>query len=155
LSTESEELDRLKAELQDVQTEFRLKYRQMTSMDMMIPVGFKRRYIFQVEVISLSWIIQLLNLACFASGISFIFLGGVMQTVGVSLVVGALFAEGAFVGQWWAVTAQSSYTAFYRLWGDERFAQLDELKRRMTELSEQADQLRGLTLAWSGTDKER
>lgn len=142
MSSESEELDRLDAALQEARSEFRLKYRQLTSMDLMIPVGLKKRHVFQVEVISISWIVQLLNFVCFVAGISIIFLGGVMQTIGVSLIVGSLFAEGAFVGQWWAITAQNNYMAYYRLWGDEKFARLEELKEKMAQLSEQANRLR-------------
>jgi hypothetical protein len=142
VSTESEELDRLNAALQEARSEFHLKYRQLTSMDVMLPVGLRRRYIFQVEVISISWIVQLLNLACFVTGVSVAFLGGTIQTVGISLIVGSLFAEGAFFGQWWAITAQNNYMAYYRLWGDEKFARLEELKKKMAELSEQADRLR-------------
>jgi hypothetical protein len=113
MDTESDELNRIETELQAIRVEFSQKFRQMTSLDVMIPTGIKKRYIFQLEIIPLSWIVNLLNLACFIAGIAFIFLGGVMATVGVALLVGALFSEGAYVGQLWTIAAQNSYMEGY------------------------------------------
>jgi uncharacterized coiled-coil protein SlyX len=145
MGTESGELHQLEAELRAARSQFSQKFRQMTSLDMAIPTGIRKRYIFQVEIISLSWIIQLLNLACFIAGIVFIFLSGVIATAGVALVVGALFSEGAFAGQWWTITAQNNYMVYYRLWGDEQFTQLDNLRNKIADLSEQLDRVRVAT----------
>jgi hypothetical protein len=141
MDSENEDLHQLEAELRAARSEFSENFRQMTSLDMMIPTGTRKRYIFQVEIASLSWIVQLLNLACFVAGIVFIFLGGIIATAGVALVVGALFSEGAFAGQWWTITAQNNYMVYYRLWGDEKFAHLDSLKNRIADLSEKLDRL--------------
>ena len=124
----------------------------MTSLDMMIPAGIKNRYIFHLDVVPLSWIVNLLNLACFIAGITFIFLGGVIETVGVAMLVGALFSEGAFVGQLWTITAQNNYMVYYRLWGEERFARLEDLKERMANLSDQVDRVREEAPPQSGSN---
>ena len=44
--------------------------------------------------------------ACFVIGIVLITLGGIPRDVGIAVVVGALFAFGSFMAQWWAVVVQ-------------------------------------------------
>ena len=63
----------------------------------------------------LSRIVNLGNLACFVTGLIFVFLDGAISTVGIALLVGALFSEGAFLGQLSIITAQREYAMSERL----------------------------------------
>jgi len=89
--------------------------------------------------VTLSRIVNYSNLACFVTGLVFAFLGGTISTVGVALLVGALFSEGAFMGQLWTITVQNRYIAFDRLWGGESFTRMEQLKEKVTDLSERVD----------------
>jgi hypothetical protein len=56
---------------------------------------------------TVTWIYVFFNAICFVSGVIFIGIGGVTLTaLGTSIIVGALFAFGSFVSQFWAVVAQ-------------------------------------------------
>ena len=46
------------------------------------------------------------HLACLASGIAMITIGGLFQTIGIAVTVGAIFGFGSFMAQWWAVVVQ-------------------------------------------------
>jgi hypothetical protein len=124
-----EDLDRLNEELRDTVREFDHQFDRWTAMNVSIPIAPKRFRNFQMGPISLSWIVNLGNLSCFATGLAFIFLGWMISSAGVALLVGALFSEGAFLGQLWTVTVQSQTMASDRLWGDEYFCPYEAVER--------------------------
>lgn len=106
-----EELDRVSEELGATAREFDRKFDQWTSIAVSIPIGPRRLRSFDMSPLLLSWIVNLGNLTCFGTGLSFVFSGGSFSTVGVALLVGALFSEGAFLGQLWTASVQSGYAS--------------------------------------------
>lgn len=136
-----QELDQLSGQLQAAIQEFDKKLSRMTSLNVIIPTG-KRSRTFHMNALLLSWIINLLNLTCFSTGLAFAFLGGLISTVGVALLVGSLFSEGAFVGQLWVIAHQSGSEVYDRLWGEETIEHLKHLKSTIGDLSERIDRYR-------------
>jgi hypothetical protein len=134
-----QELYQLKEELHAAIHEFDQKLSSMTSLYVLIQTGARRRRIFYISTQSLSWIINILNLTCFTTGFIFAFLGGAISTVGIALLVGALFSEGAFVGQMWTLAAQNRSDISNRLWGDDMASSLTQLKDKIADLSQRVD----------------
>jgi fatty acid desaturase len=75
------------------------------------------------------------NAVCFTAGVVLVFFGDIAASVGVALIVGALFSFGAFVSQFWAVVAQQEHELIKELEGDDRLARLRELRKKQVELS--------------------
>lgn len=147
-----EELDRLSEQLRATVREFDQVLDGWNSIGVSIPFGPRRLRSFPMSAGTLSWIINLGNLGCFALGLAFALLGGTISTVGTALLVGSLFSEGAFIGQLWVAAFQSGYTIYDRLWGDEVHAHLKQLQERITDLSKRIDELRQES---EGADAER
>ncbi len=133
------ELDRLNEELQAAVHEFNQEFTRWTALNVPIPTGPGRLRNFKMSALLLAWIANLLNLVCFVAGLVFTFQSGVISTTGVALVVGALFSEGAFVGQLWVFTAQSENAMIDRLWGHENFTHLKQLQEKVIDLSKRVD----------------
>jgi hypothetical protein len=82
------------------------------------------------------------NAACFVTGIVFVPLGGTVSTIGVALIVGALFSFGAFVSQFWTVVTQQELDMSERICTDDaQFVKFRELDARRTELLQRLDRL--------------
>ena len=79
------------------------------------------------------------NVACFIVGIILIPIGGSLDTIGISLTVGALFAFGAFAAQFWTVLAQSEQTYLSRIY--ESDIEVKEMMKRWFELSRKLETL--------------
>jgi len=65
----------------------------------------------------------LLNAGALGLGIAFTVLSRSLESLGVALVVGAVFGFGAFIAQFWAVAAQREFAV-----RDEVFGSLEDLK---------------------------
>ena len=82
----------------------------------------------------------LFNAVCFAVGVAFILLGGILQTLGISLVVGGLFSFGTFMAQWWDHAWQRANNTLDRAFNsgldDKRYAELQRLAKEYWELYE-------------------
>lgn len=76
----------------------------------------------------------LFNTACFIAGVALAFLGGVFASIGVALIVGALFSFGAFVSQVWAVVAQHDRELLDQLAPDPQLEKLRDLGVKRAEL---------------------
>jgi hypothetical protein len=138
-----EELDGLHEELRSALREFEQLRGRWTSVNVISPIGPRGLRHFQMGPLLISYIVNLGNLTCFATGLVFAFLGGAISTVGIALLVGALFSEGAFLGQAWTITAQSEYAMSERLWGDEFYTHLMQLKEKIIALSDRVEDLQG------------
>jgi hypothetical protein len=79
---------------------------------------------------------------CFGVGIVLTFHSGTLASLGVALVVGALFAGGAVVGQIWSFAIQERRHLFEKAFGDERTKDLENLGRKFWQLKTQRDHLR-------------
>jgi hypothetical protein len=74
---------------------------------------------------------------CFIAGIVLTLYGTVAQNVGVALIVGSILSLGAFVAQFWTVTAQQERNIAERIQGvDPRIAELQEMYREIIQLSD-------------------
>jgi hypothetical protein len=79
------------------------------------------------------------NAVCFIVGLILAPLGGALNTIGVSLIVGALFSFGALMSQFWALQAQVEIDVAREVLGKEaKFGELTEkrndLHRRLETL---------------------
>jgi hypothetical protein len=82
----------------------------------------------------------LFNSLCFILGVIFILLGGVLQVLGVALVVGGLFSFGAFVVQFWAIAVQReneiTERAIGNLYEEESYEEIRRLLKEYRDLNE-------------------
>jgi hypothetical protein len=135
----SDELSRLNEDLKDAIREFDQEFERFTSINATIPIFPRRLRNFKMGAELLSRIVNLGNLACFVTGLVCAVIGGNLLAVGVALVVGSLFSEGAFIGQLWTMSYQNQHAVSSRLWGDEVFTRLTRLKTRIIDMSERID----------------
>src|SRR5260370_27353712 len=96
-------------------------------------------YIVSPDTISLLYGIFLA--ICFALGIVFTFLKGTLVSLGVSLIVGALFAGGAVIGQVWGFATQQKSNLFDKALCDERTKDLENLGKKFWKLRKRIDHL--------------
>jgi hypothetical protein len=136
-----EGIDQLKEQLRAADREFDRVLDRWNSVNASIPIGPRRLRDFPMNAKTLSWIINMGNLACFGLGLAFALLGGTISTVGIALLVGSLFSEGAFIGQLWTAAFQSGFTIAARLWGDEDYSYLKQQRERIADLSQRIEKL--------------
>jgi hypothetical protein len=133
MSDESAEPGQLRAELQVVEKEFDARWR--TQMGRW---GFHLGPFKMAHYVSAMFIVQVyvvFNVACFFSGVGLAFIGGVFTTIGIAVMVGALFSFGAFVAQFWAVRVQQNIDLNRKIYQDEAdFVELKELAKKWNEL---------------------
>jgi hypothetical protein len=89
------------------------------------------------EIITATYV--LFNMICFAAGIGFIFLRGVFQALGISLIVGSLFSFGTFMAQWWDHAWQKQKDVLDHAYGDKRYVELRRLVKECDELYDKLD----------------
>jgi len=89
-------------------------------------VGIKRPHIWGTQKIAVAYV--LLSVGALALGIAFSLLGRALESLGVALVVGAIFSFGAFIAQFWAVASQREFET-----RTEVFGEIDELKARFKQ----------------------
>lgn len=82
------------------------------------------------------------NALCFVAGVVFCFFKGVLSGLGIALVVGSLFALGAFVSQFWMAVYTREIEWSGRVYGEASTAQLRHLDKERSELYKQIEGLR-------------
>jgi hypothetical protein len=131
--------DQLAKELQHIREAFTKEYRSTTSAwgGTLGPFTIDARI--SAEIIIAIYVT--FNVVCFVAGVAFIFQRGVLQTLGISLVVGALFSFGTFMAQWWNHawqirhdTLDRSYNPGYK---DKRYSELQRLVKEYNKLYEE------------------
>lgn len=140
MTDSNSEIDRLRAEFIATRKEIDREIEQL-STHWGITVGSFPIYVATTRSIALIYGIFLV--ACFAAGIVFTFLGGTLTSLGVALIVGALFAGGAIVAQIWSFAIQEEHDLFYRALGDERTKDLEKLGAKLWQLKKRFDHLQG------------
>jgi hypothetical protein len=95
---------------------------------------------------SILLVYALFNTVCLTAGVVFSFARGTLASLGLALVVGALFSFGAFVAQFWAVTHQRESETVDRAYGgdDEITVNLKRLVKKRAELVDRIERLRHL-----------
>jgi hypothetical protein len=132
------EIDRLRAELIATRKEIDREIEQL-STHWGITVGSFPIYVSTTRSIALIYAIFLA--ACFATGVVFTFLGGTVASLGIALIVGALFAGGTIVAQVWSFAVQEEHELFYKALGDERTKDLQKLGAKIWQLKKHIDHL--------------
>ena len=136
----SKELDRLYEELRMAEDAFSREFHSEV-MTWRYSVGPVRlRAVATSKLITNVYI--LFNIICFVAGVIFIFIGGITASLGVALVVGALFSFGAFIAQLWNVAQQREYEVLNNIFGRSKTAHLRELGEKCIELEERIERLR-------------
>jgi hypothetical protein len=133
------EMDRLLRDLQDADRTLDAVYMKETA-DWRIGLGDIRiRGNFPSN--SIAVIFVAFNAVLFALGIFFSLLGGTLNSLGVSLIVGSLFAASAFVAQFWAVSYQRGVEVYREIFGDG----LGELRDLASKRAEILEKIRTIT----------
>src|SRR4029077_20153657 len=140
MSDSNSEIDQLKADLEAARNEIDREIGRLSTRWGLARSPF-RLFIVSPDRINLSYWIFLT--ACLVAGIVCIFHKEPLRTLGVSLVVGALFAGGAVVGQVWAFAFQERRDLLEKAFGDERTKDLENLGEKFWELQKRIDNLQG------------
>jgi hypothetical protein len=64
-----------------------------------------------------------------------------MTELGTALVVGAIFAIGSFVGQWWALQIERERSLHDAVFGEEEADHLRRLQRRRDKIIAQIERI--------------
>jgi hypothetical protein len=96
----------------------------------------------------------LFNALCFAAGVAFCFVRGILSGLGIALVVGSLFALGAFVSQFWTAVNTREIEWSDRVYGEASVAGLQRLDKERSELHKQIEGLRDTDEAPGGSSSE-
>jgi hypothetical protein len=108
--------DQLEKELQSAREAYDREYRSISSAvgGRLGPFGINVTITREVTIA----IFIAFNVVCFGVGIAFILQKGVLQVLGISLVVGGLFSFGTFMAQWWDHMWQEQNNTFDRVFKD-------------------------------------
>jgi hypothetical protein len=117
------ELDELRSQLEARFQELNDDLTKVTSSYSWQLVGIKKPHIWGTQKIAVAYV--LLSGGAMAIGIVLSLLGRSLESLGVALVVGAIFSFGAFVAQFWAVASQREFETRSAVFGE-----IDELKAR-------------------------
>jgi hypothetical protein len=85
------------------------------------------RFRFRIGSARISTLFAAFHLACFVVGVTLITVGGTAKTIGIAVVVGALFAFGSFIAQLWAVSVQHELSVTNAAYKESREAMWHEL----------------------------
>lgn len=125
------EMDRLLRDLQDVDRTLDAAYMKETADWRLGLDGIRVRGNFPSN--SIAVIFVSFNAVLFALGIVFSLLGGTLNSLGVSLIVGSVFAASAFVAQFWAVSYQRGVEVYREIFGDG-LGELRDLANKRAEI---------------------
>jgi hypothetical protein len=135
-----EEKVRLHQELQETEDSFWREMSHAASGWQLIAGPVRIRAVVRSETITLVYVA--FNAACFIAGTIFIFAGGVLANLGIAIVVGAIFAFGSFVAQFWAVAVQNEREVRDRVFVDDWTTEMKRLAEKRTQLIERLRQAR-------------
>lgn len=130
-------INQLRKELQDAEDEFWREFGksaqrwQITLGPVHISASIGSGFITRTYV--------LFNACCLIAGAILALLGGIATSLGVALVVGALFSFGAFLTQFWAVAAEREHSTLALIDRDEVAARLKQLADKRSALAELID----------------
>ncbi len=138
MNDSNSEMDRLIAELAETRKEINREIDDLSphwGISRPFPL-----YIVNPDAIALLYGIFLV--ACFALGIVFTFHAGTLGSLGIALIVGALFAGGAVVGWIWGFALQKRVDLFDKAFSNEGTKNLEDLGQKYWQLKEHIDHLR-------------
>jgi hypothetical protein len=121
------ELEALHAQLADLQHQLDAGYRNVAQSHSWGFIGVNSRVFDGARITA---ILVLLNCAALVTGVVLTATGSSLDSLGVALVVGAIFGFGAFGGQFWALATQREVYVYDQITG--RIDQLRVLRERYT-----------------------
>jgi len=133
----SHELDRLLLELQEVDQQFWDEYYRGSWNLSLGPVNLRAGFGSQ----AIAKIYLAFCVVCFGAGSTLVIVSP-QRELGVALVVGAVFAGGSFVGQWWALQVQAEHERDARVFGAEQARRVRALSRRRERLVGRIERVR-------------
>jgi hypothetical protein len=99
------------------------------------------RFQLHIGSTAITWVYTVFNFICLAAGISATLARGIWTSLGVALVVGALFSFGTFVAQWWLVEmTREDKISDYLGRDPEEYAKLARLFAKTSEVARQLRQ---------------
>lgn len=128
------DINRLRKELQDAEGEFWREFGdsaqrwQITLGPVHVRASIGSGFITRFYVF--------FNICCLTAGVVLTLLGGVATSLGVALVVGALFSFGAFLTQFWAVAAEREHATLALIDKDELTARLKQLADKRSAIAQ-------------------
>jgi hypothetical protein len=150
---ESERLDRFRA-LCEAREEVMSEFRHDFGPNWKIYLGGRFQIPVRLNSTGFSWLYVGLDITAFVFGIICVFLGQSWRELGIALIVGAMFAIGAFVGQLLSVQLNEEIHRVDLIWRDAlaqkyaaRLGEIDEQLRALGNESEEiAEQMRALRI---------
>ena len=134
------EIDRLLRDLREVERALATAFMEEAA-GWGVGVGpIRIQGIFTPELITIIFVV--FNALCFVLGVVFSLLGGTLSSLGVSLVVGSIFAVSAFVAQLWAVSYQRAKEVRRKVFGDD-LEKLRDLAGERANILEQIKEMSG------------
>lgn len=143
------EVDRLRRELADTEAAFWKEYVNQAIghtgfFDPAAPWRFGLgpiRIRYPASPMFIVQVFVLFHILCFAVGAALIFTTGPTRELGIAMVVGAIFAFGAFVAQFWAVSYERANAIYKEAVGDLETRKLKRLAAKRAEIASQIEHL--------------
>lgn len=135
------EADRLHRELSDVESAFWEEYQKLTTgwQFSFGPIRIKHH----VSQMFIAQAFIVFHLVCFAGGVGLIFTAGATRELGIALVVGSIFAFGAFVSQFWALSIEEGRALYKEVLGEQETRDLKQLAKKREQIMSRIEQLEG------------
>ena len=147
MTDQNEDLAILSQQLRLVEQEVRREIRRRTSEGWGLgPVRFEA----SSGLITVGYIA--FHIACFTAGIVLIALGGTPRDIGIAVVVGAIFAFGSFMAQWWAVAVQRELSIMDAADQESDAALWHDLALKRARISRQIEELNAAQLDRRSSD---
>jgi hypothetical protein len=115
--------------------------REIKNLSMRWGMATGPRWLYMVSPSRISTSYWIFLAACFVAGILFAVHRGTLSSLGTALIVGSLFAGGAFVGQVWESAFKERHSLLEKALGDERTKDLENLGKEFWKSRRSIDHL--------------
>jgi hypothetical protein len=133
------EVDRLRRELADTEVAFWKEYGDLARPWRFSLGPIRIRY--PASPMFIVQVFVVFHVLFFAVGAALIFTTGPTRELGIAMVVGAVFAFGSFVAQFWVVADARANAVYKEAVGDLETRNLKRLAARREEIASQIDHL--------------
>jgi hypothetical protein len=141
MSDSNSEVDQVKQIAADLFAARKEIDREIKNLSMRWGMATGPRWLYMVNPSRISTLYWIFLAGCFAAGIVLPLLKGTLSNLGVSLIVGSLFAGGALIGQVWGFAFQERQSLLEKALGDERTKDLENLGKGFWESRRGIDHL--------------
>lgn len=135
-------LDQLRRELNDIEAVLWPSYWDLAKgwLSVFGPPTIRRR----ASPIFIAQVFALFHILCFAIGAGLIFTSGAAHELGIAMVVGSIFAFGAFLGQLFSIAYVHTNEIAQQITGSQKLNDLKQLAGRREAIMGQIEQLEKL-----------